>query len=436
MIDGDRILGALILGGAADALGWRNESWKPGTKRTRTVTQLESWTKRIGRVGGYWERIGAGEYSDDTQLTIAVARCVSPDGEYDADRFAQVELPYWLSYQRGGGRTVKAAAANLREKRQLAWDTNRFQGYEEAGANGVAMRVLALAVIEDPVRRVVATWQNAIATHGHPRAIIGALVMAWGLAFALRASAFEPNEYVRRLKEFLGQLNLNLTDERLGRWIHSMRRIGFEQRFEQARQEMLSFVDIASSNLSSEDKKVLEILGCFEPRTKGSGTATVAAGNYFFLKYFESATEGIVNAANAHGTDTDTIGKFTGNLLGGLRGRETYESDLAERLQDRVYFDRLSNYLAGKEPPHWNDHGSEETLLTEKVKEGDIYFSKVLGFGEVAKVLPPRRIARGDAILLEAKVNFECGQSCYFTRAIPSRTQRRSITQQRTLEID
>jgi len=110
MIDSDRILGALILGGAADALGWRNESWKPGAARTHFVDHLESWSKRIGRVGGYWEKIGAGEYSDDTQLTIAVARCVSPDGRYDAERFAMVELPYWLSYQRGGGRTIKAAA--------------------------------------------------------------------------------------------------------------------------------------------------------------------------------------------------------------------------------------------------------------------------------------------------------------------------------------
>lgn len=431
MIDGDRILGALILGGAADALGWRNESWKPGAKRTHTATRLEPWPKRIGRVGGYWEKIEAGEYSDDTQLTIAVARCVSPDGQYDADRFAQVELPYWLSYQRGGGLTIKAAAANLRENPQLTWDSNRFQGYEGSGANGAAMRVLALALIEDAENRVVATWKNAITTHGHPRAIIGALVMVWGLSFALRESRFEQNEYVRQLKEFIGQLNLDLTDERLLRWIHSMVPVDFKERFKDTQKEMMNFVKTVWSNLSGEDRQVLQQLGCFNPRTKGSGTATVAAGNYFFLKYYESPITGIIQAANTHGTDTDTIGKFVGNLLGALRGRATYESDLTERLQDRTYFDRLSNYLSGAEPPHWNGDTGEETTLTKSIKEGDVYLSKVLGFGEVVKVFQPRRIARGEVDLLEAKVNFECGQSCYFSRRIPSKAGWRSKSLQK-----
>ncbi len=142
MIEGDRILGSLILGGAADALGWRNEFWKPTSRRPVHVHKLEPWNKRIGRVGGYWEKIDAGEYSDDTQLTLAVARCVKPSGEYDAARFARLELPYWLKYQRGGGRTILRAARNLSTHPGVDWDTNRFNDYEKAGANGVAMRVL------------------------------------------------------------------------------------------------------------------------------------------------------------------------------------------------------------------------------------------------------------------------------------------------------
>lgn len=418
MTSSDRILGALILGGTADALGWRNESWRSGSKRTHIVTELQSWSKRIGRVGGYWEAVEAGEYSDDTQLTIAVARCVSPGGRYDADRFARVELPYWLSYQRGGGRTIKAAAASLRKNQDLTWDSNRFEGYEASGANGAAMRVLALSTIENPTDLIVATWQNAIASHGHPRAIIGALVMAWGLAYALRTSTFAPEEYVRQLQRFIRSLNLELPDERLRRWMHSMG-VDFEGSFKTFREEMLRFITIVWSSLRSDDRGVLQTLGCLNPATRGSGTATVAAGNYFFLKYYESPIRGIVQAANSHGADTDTIGKFSGNLLGALGGRQAYENELAERVQDRTYFDRLSNYLAGTEPAHWNGAVGDETLLTEKTKEGDTYFSKVLGFGEVAKVLRPRRIARGEALLLEAKVVFECGQSCYFTRTIP-----------------
>ncbi len=421
MIDSDRILGALILGGAADALGWRNESWKPTSKPTRSVEQLEPWTKRIGRVGGYWEAIEAGEYSDDTQLTLAVARCVSPDGRYDADRFARVEFPYWLSYQRGGGRTIKRAAASLREDPQRTWDSNRFEGYEESGANGVAMRVLALAVIEDEDELATATWQNAITSHGHPRAIIGALVMAWGLSHALRVGSFVPSEYVQRLQEFIERLRPDLPNDRLHRWIRSMARANFEATFQSAKTEMLDLIKRVWRELQRDDRDVLNALGCFNPATKGSGTATVAAGNYIFLKYHDAPTVGIVKAANAHGADTDTIGKFAGNLLGSLHGRTAYENALTEPVQDRTYFDRISNYLSGEEPAHWNGSSGQETLLTDKTKEGDTYHSKVLGFGEVARVVHPRSINRGENLLLGAKVVFECGQSCYFTRSVFAR---------------
>lgn len=427
MINSDRILGALILGGAADALGWRNESWKPTSKRTHFVQQLEAWTKRIGRVGGYWEPVDAGEYSDDTQLTLAVARCVSPDGRYDADRFARVEFPYWLSYQRGGGRTIKKAAASLREDPERTWDSNRFEGYEASGANGAAMRVLALAVIEDVSDLTVAAWQNAITSHGHPRAIIGALVMAWGLARTLRTASFDPSEYVQALQDFIRQLRLDLPNDRLQRWIRSMQRAGFAESFRSAQSEMVEFIKKIWLEIRRDDQHVLDMLGCMSPATKGSGTATVAAGNYFFLKYHESPTTGIVNAANSYGADTDTIGKFAGNLLGALHGRSAYENALTEPVQDRTYFDRISNCLSGAEPAHWNGDSRQETTLTAKIKEGDTYHSRVLGFGEVARVVRPRSINRGENLLLGAKVVFECGQSCYFTCSLPAKKRENGL---------
>jgi ADP-ribosylglycohydrolase len=424
MIDSDRILGALILGGAADALGWRNESWKPTSKRKPVANRLESWSKRIGRVGGFWESIEAGEYSDDTQLTLAVARCVSPDGRYDADRFAQVEFPYWLSYQRGGGRTIKRAAANLRSDQRLTWDSNCFEGYKDAGANGAAMRVLALAVIEGIQELTVAAWQNAITSHGHPRGVIGALVMARGLAYTLRVGSFRPSEYVKCLHEFIEQMDPDLPHERLRRWVHEMSHVGFRESFKAAKAEMLEFMERVWTDLHVEDEQMLSTLGCFRAGTKGSGTATVAAGNFFFLKYNNAPLQGIVQAANAYGADTDTIGKFAGNLLGALHGRAAYENELTEPVQDRTYFDRISNYLAGRESAHWNGNTGEETVISEATKEGDSYYSAVLGFGEVVRVVPPRVINQGQERLFEVKVAFECGQTCYFNRRVPIRHNR------------
>lgn len=420
MIESDRVLGALILGGAADALGWRNEFWKPTSKRKLQVSELEAWSKRIGRVGGYWEKIDAGEYSDDTQLTLAVARCIAPPDIYDAHRFARLELPYWLKYQRGGGRTILRAARNLAQRPGLDWDTNRFKGYETAGANGVAMRVLPLAIIEDPMARETATWRNAVATHGHARAIIGALTMVHALAFLLRCTSFSLQEFWSHMRSTVASLTTNLPDEQLQRWLQSMAQFRFEPDFDAAKHEMLAFLDLVWSQRASDDTKVFEKLECFLPSRKGSGTGTVAAGIFLFVKYYEHPEQGIRRAANLHGSDTDTIGKFTGNLIGALRGREAYESALTSRLQDRTYFDRMSNYLVGHEPPHWNGATGEETPVTVRLKEGDTFHSRLLGYGDVDKVIKPRSVDRGAAELLEVKVVFESGQSCYFGEKYPT----------------
>ena len=421
MTDRERLLGALILGGTADALGWRNEFWTPTSKRQRFVTRLEPWSKRVGRIGGYWAKVEAGDYSDDTQLTLAVARCMDPDGTYDPDRFARVELPYWLSYQRGGGRTVKRAAANLLANPSMSWDTNDFEGYDDAGANGAAMRVLALVIISDLDRLTVATWQNAIASHGHPRAIVGAITMAWGLSmlFNLRGR-FDTGWYFQGLRERLREATLDLPNERLRRWIaRKCASQAFQAGFDSARHEMLRFLDLVVSGLSKDNRDILQALGCLNPRTKGSGTATVAAGNFLFLKYQDNPERAAIEAANAYGADTDTIGKFAGNLLGALRGQAAYAAELTECLQDRLYFHRITDYLAGdRSERHWNGVRKTETTVTPQTKEGDLYYSKLLGFGEVERVSTPRRIERGRATLLEVRVVFECGQSCYFHRKL------------------
>ena len=71
--------GAFLALAAGDALGWPQEirrnvrSDPSGTSSPRL--ELQTWTRRTrGRYRPYEETIGAGEYTDDTQLTLAVAR--------------------------------------------------------------------------------------------------------------------------------------------------------------------------------------------------------------------------------------------------------------------------------------------------------------------------------------------------------------------------
>ncbi|HZU03318.1 MAG TPA: ADP-ribosylglycohydrolase family protein [Ktedonobacteraceae bacterium] len=69
------------------------------------------WKKLVGgKWWGYEEVIEPGAYSDDTQLALAVSRCIAETGDFEPERFAYEELPLWLQYERGGGRSVKTAA--------------------------------------------------------------------------------------------------------------------------------------------------------------------------------------------------------------------------------------------------------------------------------------------------------------------------------------
>ena len=93
------VLGSLVASAAADSLGWVTEFMRSPSALQRKLgvselTDYVAWRKMVGgRFNTYIDYIGAGEYSDDTQLTLAVARAVAADGSVDQTYFAKEELP-------------------------------------------------------------------------------------------------------------------------------------------------------------------------------------------------------------------------------------------------------------------------------------------------------------------------------------------------------
>ena len=106
--------GAFLAFAAGDALGWPQEmprSVRGGPVGGSPSLEFRTWTRRSGgRFRPYDEVIGAGEYSDDTQLTLAVARSRTNHGADWWRAFMRVELPRWTIYERGGGGATKRAA--------------------------------------------------------------------------------------------------------------------------------------------------------------------------------------------------------------------------------------------------------------------------------------------------------------------------------------
>lgn len=267
----NKIQGALVYSAVGDALGWPTEFGRyPAIVHKRFgknfLTDYIEWEKTIGgRYWGYREKIKEGSYSDDTQLTLAVARCINGYGEFDADKFAYSELPLWLSYERGGGKTIKTAARVIVHSKK-EWLYNFYKrgeiDYRYAGANGAAMRVLPIALVNvnNEKRLYTDAFKNAVITHGHPRAILGAMIYASAINYLLKESKFNKENFYNYINEVVELSSASLKEnDWVYKWTQEWDRKAingkFKEVFQQTRNEAKEYLKGIKQSLSVDDKE-------------------------------------------------------------------------------------------------------------------------------------------------------------------------------------
>jgi ADP-ribosyl-[dinitrogen reductase] hydrolase len=154
----NRARAALLGAAVGDALGATTEFMKPAQIRDRFGVHREI-------VGGGWLKLSPGQVTDDTEMTLCVARGIAESGGWDlkgiADRFA-----HWIS---GGpsyvGATCRRGILEYVKTRRLAAAPNEW----DAG-NGAAMRVAPVALYtlgDERLLSRLAVGQARI-THHHP----------------------------------------------------------------------------------------------------------------------------------------------------------------------------------------------------------------------------------------------------------------------------
>lgn len=370
--------GSIKLSAIGDALGWMTEfeknaqSLKEKFKIDR-IDEFYPWEKNVGgRFYGYIDIIGAGSYSDDTQLLLSVARSIRKDGSLDHDYFAKVELANWLDYARGGGRTVKTAADKIKRK-SVRWFNNFYSfkvngenyDYRQSGANGAAMRVLPIALANlgniEKIKEEI--FCNSIVTHGHPRAIIGAMLYGYAVdqIIVFRPEDFNWENYITRIGlDFPKKFELSFLDKvEIKEWLKEWNKSNdktFEYVYAETiaeTQNYLRFVfQSIKQNLSVQE--TLKKLGCFDPATKGSGTSTVIAGIYLAAKFHNKPLDAIIEAVNSLGSDTDSIAAFTGGLVGALHGGNIIPNKW-KSVQDSEYLDKIAERLLSISEDRFDD---------------------------------------------------------------------------------
>ena len=358
--------GSFYAAALGDALGWPNE--KPSRRIDRKTSfdnepaSLHDWSRRAGdRFHPYEEVIRAGEYSDDTQLLLCTARSLTFGKEW-WQQLTQRELPTWTLYERGGGRATKQAISCwLRGKPPWSDQSKASREYFSAGGNGVAMRIMPHCVAHssendfDAVKREII--ENGIATHGHPRSLVGALAYGYALWRAFRMDETLPYGHLIELLLSEQQQWSPLDDSTtvLSSWT-SIADESFDGRFRElwddtvleTRRLLERCQHAIKQGALSNHTEVLTSLGCFDQKINGAGTISASAAVFLASQYAADPYHGIVAAASAHGADTDTIASMTGAILGAISGCEWIESRIS-KIQDAEYLRRLAEKVLRRE---------------------------------------------------------------------------------------
>lgn len=382
-----------------DALGWISELTNSEGLNRRTggepLCRLIAWNRRIGGRAGINTLLPQGCYSDDSQLRLATSRAIGPNG-FDVEAFSKIELPVWLSYALGGGKSTSAAAQNLC-KPKVTWFANTFKGWSNSGGNGAAMRVQphvwATSALDDPESYLPAVIRNTICTHSHPIGMLGSVIHALALAHTMSTGSPPSVEDMLTLTKIAARLpEIVKRDVEVGsywRGVFERESGAFDNAWKYAIDECREAIQVAKGSVSGVNAvddyaTLVERLKLRDPTRRGSGMLTAIAS--VGLLWCEADPDQAMQiAANELGTDTDTIASMAGALVGVTADceppRDVLDADLfrseAVRLV-KIAFGK--SRIPGYPYPdllHWSPPSRRADALV-RTRDGTLY---VLGLG-------------------------------------------------------
>lgn len=279
-----RFEGCLLGLAVGDALGWPTEFLSVAEIRARYgpagVTDLVPT-----------ERHPAGTYTDDTQMSIAVAEALLEAGGGPLDKLMEVMAARFVAWHRAPdndrapGQSCSAGCERL--ARGVPW---REAGVPDSKGCGTAMRSAPIGLYfrADEARLVEVARASALPTHGHPTACAAAVATALLVAWAVRGD--DPGEFPARLVAIMRTLP---EGEELATWVARV-----PERLARAPDEVLIRGELGEAWVGEE--AVASALYCV-CRTPYDFKATV------------------LTAVNTNG-DSDTIGCISGAISGALNG--------------------------------------------------------------------------------------------------------------------
>jgi hypothetical protein len=209
--------------------------------------------------------------------------------------------------------------------------------------------------------------QDAATTHGHPRALVGALVHAQALWLSMSQPA--PLAYGWLVEALLD----GAKEWQIPYWQHlpetwqSRAEVNFEQPTSKLWQatcrEVEELLLLARKELKggavSAPTLFLDAQG-LTGKARGSGTLCAVAAAYLAARTAASPEQALMSAAHLKGADTDTLASMTGSLLGAALGQEWLGSN-GRNVQDMPFLAKMAEDLLDPvmhkkmSPPSWGD---------------------------------------------------------------------------------
>jgi ADP-ribosylglycohydrolase len=189
----EKFQGCVVGLAVGDALGYPHEFRRVKQVRAEIAPEgitdfLSVQDPRFSRPLIIGKKHPPGTYTDDTQMTLAVAEALIEAGDADLDALMTAMGRHFVAWadspdnNRSPGATCMTGCANL--KAGIPWDK---AGVANSKGCGSAMRVAPIGLYYDDVDRMLEVARaSSVLTHGHDAAVEGAAAAALSVFLALR----------------------------------------------------------------------------------------------------------------------------------------------------------------------------------------------------------------------------------------------------------
>ncbi|WP_145041866.1 ADP-ribosylglycohydrolase family protein [Gimesia chilikensis] len=294
------VLGTLIGGAVGDAMGAPFEGlWAD------SIPSAESLAASFHEYHGYPN----GQYTDDTQLTLATIRSIVDQKDIVVADIARQIAELWRHHSviGPGGACTQAA------EHYLATGDHRNMGASVGQAgNGTAMRTAALGLWFDDQKSLIPTVADiSRITHQDSRSVAGGVAIAVAANQLLSSSEINPRDFCSEISEACRDINTELADllQQLPDLLND--------------DGILDFIAHAGQSTPEFDKPIISPFVI----------PTVLASIYSILINLDSWI-GAVTFAIRLGGDVDTLGAIVGALAGARHGIDSIPQNLIDCLQD------------------------------------------------------------------------------------------------------